>query len=111
MNSMENIAGGLLVETLAAARTIVAADPIFMKLDPGGAHRDVTLDGTTTGAGGRSGAFRVIVNAADAAENLVVKDAAGNTIGTVNQNELGVFATKSSDNTWTLVAIWTIALT
>jgi hypothetical protein len=110
MNSMENFANGILIETLTGTRVLTVNDPIVCKLDPGGAGRTVTLDGTTTGAGGRSGAMRVIVNAADAAEDLTVKDASANTIGTVSQNELGVFMTKSSDNTWTLAYLQSIAL-
>ena len=48
------------------------------------------------------------MNAADAGENLVVKNVAGDTIGTINQNEQGEFIHEAG--VWTLVAISTIAL-
>jgi hypothetical protein len=104
MDALENIGNGLLVETLAAARTITRADPFVCKLDPGGAHRDVTLDAAHTGG------YRRIVNAADAAENLVVKNAAGDTLATINQNEQGEFMANSATGAWTLVCVTTIAL-
>ena len=52
---------------------------------------------------------RLIVNIADAAENLVVKNAGGSTIGTINQNEEGTFYCDGS--AWYLCKIATIALT
>lgn len=75
------------------------------RIDPGGAHRDVTLEAV----GVSSGVERLIVNIADAAENLVVKNVGGDTIGTVNQNELGCFYCDGSS--WYLCYIQTIALT
>lgn len=110
MNAIESLANGVLVETLTGTRLLLQSDPIVLKLDPGGAHRDVTLDGTTTGAGGRTGGGRLIVNAADAAENLVVKNASGSTIVTINQNEAALVMQDSSSGAWTLVCVWTIAL-
>lgn len=56
----------------------------LQKIDPGGSARDVTLPAVTPTD---SGYFFEICNAADAAENLVVKNAAGSTIVTINQNE------------------------
>ena len=64
----------------------------------------------TLEAGGvSSGTERLIVNIADAAENLVVKNAGGSTIGTINQNEAGVFYCDGAS--WYLCYIQTIALT
>ena len=57
----------------------------FQQLDPGGSHRNVTLPAVTNNAG----LDYVIVNKADAAENLVVKNAGGSTIITINQAEVG----------------------
>ena len=48
-----------------------------------------------TPAGGQ---FYLIVNAADAAEALTVKDDAGNTIGTVSQNEIGLYFNSGLDD-------------
>ncbi len=96
-------------ETLSAALDLSTAANAgryaqILKLDPGGAHRDVTLEAEAD----YPGLLRLFVNAADAAENLVVKNDGGSTIATINQNEAGLFACDGS--AWTLVAIWTIAL-
>ena len=92
------------VETLAANLTLSMQYPNLLKLDPGGSARDVTLPAEE----GNKGAWFHIVNAADAAENLVIKDDGGSTIATVNQNEEAiVFCTGSA---WTLFRIATIAL-
>ncbi len=74
-------------ETLAATKTLTKRDGQFLKLDPGGANRDVVLP-----AVGRDdhGYFFFIGNAADNAEDLVVKNAADTSVATVNQNEAGV---------------------
>lgn len=75
----------------------------MLKLDPGGSARDVTLPGF------EDGLFFHIVNAADAAENLVIKNASGDTIATANQNEEAiVFSTSTA---WVLFRVATIALT
>lgn len=90
--------------TLAAALTLDETYPNCLKLDPGGAHRDVTLPAEATSTGVT---FR-IVNAADAAENLVVKDDGASTIATINQDEQGEFYCDGS--TWSLICITAIAL-
>jgi hypothetical protein len=89
---------------LSGAVTLGPTYPQIIKLDPGGAHRDVTLDALATS----EGLYRRIVNAADAAENLVCKNVAGDTIGTINQNEQGEFYCDGA--TWSLIAISSIAL-
>lgn len=76
----------------------------ILKLDPGGAHRDVTLWPEAEA----KGVFVLIVNAAGAAENLVVKDDSPATIATINQNEAGLF--KCNGTAWSLICIATIAL-
>lgn len=67
--------------TLAGNVTLTKKSAQILKLDPGGAHRDVTLPAL------EDGLWFEITNSADAAENLVVKDAAGSTIVTIAQNE------------------------
>lgn len=94
----------LYVATLDAALTLDDTYPSLLKLDPGGANRNVTLPAIATS----EGVFLWIVNAADAAENLVVKNAAADTIGTINQNEEGIFFCDGSS--WILFRIATIAL-
>lgn len=91
-------------ETLTGNRTLTAGSGNVQRLDPGGSARDVTLPAEASSKGG----WFLVINAADAAENLVVKDDGGSTIGTMNQNDAGLF---SCDGTsWTLECVFTIAL-
>ena len=100
------------VVTLAGNLTITDEYRNVLRLDPGGANRDVTLDATTH----KAGRYFRIVNGADAAENLVVKNADGDTIATINQNEQGEFfyaeerAQASDADNWVLLCITAIAL-
>ena len=71
------------VETLSGNLTIDTTYGNLMRIDPGGASREVTLPAVA----GADGAFFVIVNAADAAEDLVVKDDSGSTVCTANRDE------------------------
>ena len=100
----ERIPGGVYLATLTGNIALDATYPRVCKLDPGGSARDVTLDAVAPA----EGLVRTIVNGADAAENLVCKNVGGSTIGTVNQNELGVFYCDGS--TWALLYVQTIAL-
>jgi hypothetical protein len=75
------------VETLAGAKACSLSSGQFQQLDPGGAHRDVTLPAV---AKGDAGYFFVFANAASGAENLVVKDAAASTIATFGQSKCGI---------------------
>lgn len=90
--------------TLTGALTLDDTYPNLVKLDPGGAHRDITLPAVAT----HEGVLLQVVNAADNAENLVLKNAGGDTIATVNQNEEGIVYCDGS--AWALVRIATIAL-
>ena len=97
------LAGGFAdTETLGSARTIVLSDAQHLQLDPGGAGRDVTLPPF------RDGLSYMIVNRADAAEDLTVKDAAAATIVTISQNERAIVA--SDGSSWFHLGIETIAL-
>jgi hypothetical protein len=89
----------------AANVTLDNTYPAIWKYDPTGAGRDITLDAESTA---NTGLLRIIINGADAAEDLTVKDADGNTIGTVSQNEFGIFY--NSGSAWSLVFIVTGAL-
>lgn len=88
--------------TLTGNVTLTRKSAQWLKLDPGGGARDVTLPTA------EDGLFFWIVNAADAAENLVIKNAAGSTIATVNQNEEAVILCDASG--WYLHRVATIAL-
>jgi len=72
-------------ETLAATKTFTDTDEPLHYLDPGGASRDVNLPAEAS----TNNPF-VIVNQADAAENLVVKSDAPATIVTVGQSQIGI---------------------
>jgi len=99
-------------ETLIGTKVIGDADSMMLKMDPGGAHRDVTLPAEADVT--PSGRMYWIINAADAAENLVIKNDGGGTIATANQNESALVynAGKSNgvESSWVLVAIIGIAL-
>jgi hypothetical protein len=71
--------------TASGAVTLTKLSGQFQQIDPGGAGRDVTLPDS------QDGDFFVIANAADAAEALTVKDSAASTIGSVSQNDMGIF--------------------
>ena len=75
-------------ETLTAEKTLTTGDASLQVFDPGGASRDVLLPAEADS----EGLVFLIKNTADAAENLVVKeDSDTTTIGTVAQNEAGLF--------------------
>jgi len=78
--------GGVRSAALSGADTLDATSSWFQFLDPGGAHRDVTLPAEVDGM-----SFW-ICNKADAAENLVIKDDAASTVVTINQNESAIVA-------------------
>lgn len=77
--------GGTMIKTLAATFVMDADATLISCLDPGGAGRDVLLPPE------EDGLILIIVNDADAAEDLVVKEDAGvTTIGTISQNEFAI---------------------
>jgi len=78
--------------------------PNRLKLDPNGGNRDVTLDAVATS----NGLWYQIVNSADAAENLVVKNVGGDTIVTINQNEEAIVWCDGT--AWIRYRVATIAL-
>ncbi len=91
--------------TLSGDLVVTVKHPMILKLDPGGATRDLTFEAEA----GCPGRVRWIVNAADAAENLLVKNDAGATIATINQNESAVVYCDGT--AWSLIAVVAIALT
>ncbi len=100
-----DLVGAAYSATLSGDLTVTVKHPMILKLDPGGAARDVTLEAEA----GCPGRVRWIVNAADAAENLVVKDDSGvTTIATINQNESAVVYCDGT--AWSLIAVVAIAL-
>ena len=90
--------GGWQSQTLSGALTLTKSAAQFQRIDPGGSNRNVTLPVVTSSD---EGYFVVLASAADAAENLTVKDSGGSTIGTCNQSDLGIFYVDSSGS-WQL---------
>ena len=77
------LSGGTVTATLAAAYTMPDNGVMYI-LDPGGAHRDVILPDTAD----FEGRMLVVINTADAAENLNVRETTAGTIrAAVAQNE------------------------
>lgn len=95
---------GIGVITATGNLTLTERYANHLKIDPSGSARDVNLPAEATS----NGMWFEIVNAADASENLVVKDDGGATIVTISQNEKAkVFCDGSS---WYHLGIVTIAL-
>lgn len=98
------VADGVYAATLSGNLTLDYTYPNKLALDPGGAHRDVTLPAVGTS----KGLEYFIANKADDAENLVIKNAGGSTIATANQNEAAIVYCDGA--TWALFAVVTIAI-
>lgn len=95
--------------TLAAALQLTAKSAQFLRLDPGGAHRNVDLPGPDEGIADNDGLMFSITNTADAAENLVVRNPAGDTVVTISQNERAIVV-GAGGAVWAHLGIETIAL-
>lgn len=80
----KGVKGGVHIQTLAGALTIDRDSSHIMVLDPGGATRVVTLPAN------EKGLWWIIVNAADAAEDLTINDPTATTRGTISQNEIAI---------------------
>lgn len=90
--------------TLAGTLTLTLQYRPVLRLDPGGSGRDVNLPAENVSDGL---AFE-IVNAADSAETLTVKDDGGGTIVAIAQNEKATVVCDGT--TWYHTGIITIAL-
>jgi hypothetical protein len=99
------MSAGYYTATLSGAITLTMAYQNFLKLDPGGGNKNVTLPAEE----GNSGAWFYINNTADAGESLAVKDDGGSTIVTISQNEAAIVVCDGS--AWAHMGIITIALT
>jgi len=100
-----DLTGAAYSATLSGDLTLTAKHPMILKLDPAASTRDVTLEAEAE----CPGRVRWIINAADADEDLVVKDDSGvTTIVTIDQNESAVVYCDGT--AWTLIAVVAIAL-
>lgn len=85
-SGIRSVVEGFEARTLSGNLDLSAAPftlPEYARLDPGGASRNVTLEAEATA----KGVFREFYNAADAAENLVIKDDAAVTLFTVGPRQ------------------------
>jgi len=98
---VQGVIGRDYIATLAGNLTLDGSHGDLLKLDPGGAARDVTLWPVAS----RKGVKVWLVNAADAAETITVKNVGGSTIGTVAQNKTGIFYCDGS--TWYAIVTFT----
>ncbi len=78
--------GGVNIATLTGALVLTDKSSNIQVLDPGGANRNVDLPAA------RDGMWWMFSNTANADEDLVIRDAAGATIVTINQGEQAMVA-------------------
>ncbi|MCK5089644.1 MAG: hypothetical protein KAI41_11375 [Hyphomicrobiaceae bacterium] len=104
------IKGGAGDDTLTGDVVLTAKASQWLRLDPGGASRNVDLPGMAEGLDDSDGAWFLILNTADAAEDLTIRDPAGATVATVGQNERALFVGTGAE-AWIHMGIETIALT
>ncbi len=90
--------------TLAGNLTLSQQYRRRLRIDPGGSARDVNLPAEASS----NGLSFILLNTADAGENLVVKDDGGTTIVTISQNEKAEVVCDGT--TWYHMGIETIAL-
>lgn len=90
------VCGGTNIETLTGNKTLTIDDARVQVLDPDGA-KDVTLPAEALSAGDSF----ILVNAASGAEAITVKDDTPATVGSVAQNETGIFFCDGT--TWRMI--------
>jgi hypothetical protein len=95
---------GLITLSGAYTLDLDTVNQNVIALDPGGASRDVTLFAEAH----TKGMILDVVNMADAAENLVMKNAAGNTIVTIGQGYRGTIANVAG--AWFSLGTWAVTL-
>lgn len=96
--------GGANVEAIAAGKTLTTADQNFQKLDPAGGAVNVDLPAEAAS----DGTWFYIMNAADAAETITVRNDAAGTVVTLPQNEAAIVICDGT--TWVHMGILTIQL-
>ncbi len=80
----KGVKGGVMIQTLAGTMALDRDSPHICAIDPGGATRVVTLPTN------EKGLWWIIINTADAAEDLTINDPAATTRGTISQNEIAI---------------------
>ena len=105
-----SLKGGYGSATLTGTTQLTSKTSQFLRLDPGGGARNVDLPGIADGLDDNDGRFYWILNTADAAEALTVRNPAGATIVTISQNERCLVVGAGAES-WVHMGIETIALT
>lgn len=102
MKQLEMFKMGLNVETLGADKDVDVQEAPVQAIDPGGAARNVDLPDVSASDYADDGMVFVVLNTADAAETITVRDAANAdaSVGSVPQNGLGVFVWDSAGGQW-----------
>lgn len=77
----KGVKGGVHIQALSGAVTLDRDMAYLAFIDPNGATRVVTLPDPEVGL------MWFVLNTADAAEDLTIKNAAATTLGTISQNE------------------------
>jgi len=72
--------------TLSGNLTLEVSDATVLPIDPGGAGRTITLPAEADA----KGRLFIIINRADGAEDLTVKNDGGTAVATVSQNEAAI---------------------
>jgi hypothetical protein len=106
----QQVPGLVDVATLAGDHQLTAKSGNYQRLDPGGAGRNVDLPGPAEGLVDNNGVVFVIMNAADNAEALTIRDPADSTVVTIAQNERATVVGVGGVD-WIHMGIETIALT
>ncbi len=101
--------GIVAVETLTGDVQLTSKSAQILKLDPGGAGRNVDLPGPDEDLEDSDGLAFEITNAADAAEDLTIRNPAGGTVVVISQNEKATVV-GTGLNAWDHMGIITIAL-
>lgn len=86
LTAQMRLVGGFESVTLSDDLTLDSNSANYLRIDPGGSARDVS----TPAAAVSDGLFFWVYNIADAAENVVLKDAAGSTLLTLGQGACGM---------------------
>ena len=100
--------GGFNIEALAGTKVLTFGDSQIQALDPAGAHRNVAMPAV----GARAGAWFLVVNRADAAENLVLQQPdASTTLLTLAQNKTALVCCTADTAGWSVACIFSTSLT
>lgn len=89
------------VDTLSGDITLDGSSASAQALDPDGAGRTITLEDLSSDPEALNGQMFVIINTADAAEDLTINDGVDDsTVATVGQGDMGFFFWDAEGEAW-----------